>query len=148
MSPRNLSIATCIWLLLLSVGCKGSSQVTDLESSNTQDVGAFEIANAHANGDRLTAQVCVSRAGSADDISDRVLHELMNKGYSRIDLEMFSNTGKGTTERRQVSWTPAQGKQIQAAASTGENPCLTAAQVPTAGQPGRERHTEPTNSTK
>jgi hypothetical protein len=122
--------------------------MTDLRATDSQDVGPFDIANAHANGDRLSAQVCVARPGSAVEVSDRVLHELMNKGYRRIDLDVISGSSDGGAERRQVTWTPDQGKQMQPSSRTGDNPCLTARQVPTSGHSDRDRRAVGTESAR
>ena len=148
MRPNTLPAGIGLFVVIAVYGCGGTSHMTDLRATDSQDVGAFDIANARANGDRLTAQVCVARPGSAEDVSDRVLHELMNKGYNRIDLDLISSDPKGGAERRQVTWTPDQGKQMQGPSKTGDNPCLRGGQVSTSGDSGRQRSPVGTESTR
>ena len=101
-----------------------SPPLTDITSTASGDVGAWDVTGAKVNGDVLTANVCMERSGSAEAISDRLLLQLRNKGYQRIELVMYA-PGDDGVEQRQVSWSTREGKQMQAVTRAGQNPCET-----------------------
>jgi hypothetical protein len=117
---RDLCFLAIVFALAFSLGC--SRPFTDIVATNSEDVGPWDVSNAHANGRQLTADVCLHEIDSAAAVSDRLLFQLQNKGYDRIQLAMYATSG-GQTERDQVSWSAETGKQMQGAAATSENPC-------------------------
>ena len=102
----------------------GDRPITDIVATASDDVGPFEIANAHTTDATLTANLCIEQASEADTIIERVLFQLRNKGYQRIELDVVPASGEG---RRMAVWTPREGTQVSgAAAAGGENPCAPA----------------------
>jgi hypothetical protein len=115
----------CAFLLLgcafaAASGC--STPLTDITATASEDVGAWNVTNAKANGDVLTANVCMEDPDSADAVSDRLLLQLRNKGYQRIELSMYAPGGEGARQQ-QVTWSTREGKQLLAATQAGQNPC-------------------------
>ncbi|MBS1818260.1 MAG: hypothetical protein JSU08_10045 [Acidobacteria bacterium] len=141
---RTLAITIGASLTLGAAAC--SPPETDIVAANTEGTGAWDVANAQANGTSLTADVCMSRGSSADVVSDRLLLQLRNKGYEQIDLTMVAGEN-GKTEVRKVSWSPQQGKQMQdASEGGGQNPCAArnVANAPTNERgPAEGRQAEP-----
>ena len=103
-------------MVCLGAGC--SPPQTDIVATVSEDVGPFDIADARAEGDQLSARVCVANADAAEKVVDRVLLQLRNKGYQRIELDVIAEGG----ERQLVVWTPA-GRQAQPSTAGGDNPC-------------------------
>jgi hypothetical protein len=118
------------WFLLLAfgtaftLGC--SRPLTDIVANSSEDVGAWDIANAHVNGRTLAADVCLQKMDESDKVSERLLLQLRNKGYDRIELAMYS-AGDGQTQRRPVTWTSSSGTEMQQPSQSSQNPCATAA---------------------
>jgi hypothetical protein len=100
-----------------------ASPETDIVATYSGDTGPWDVSDAHADGAMLKANVCMSRASAADEVSDRLLLQLRSKGYERIELSMFAPAGDGQTSQRLVSWTPTQGKQLQPPSTAGQDPC-------------------------
>jgi len=74
----------------------------------------------------------MSRGGSAEEVSNRLLMQLRNKGYQRIELATFTEDG-GHVRRQQVSWTPHGGKHVQTEGQSSGNP-----RAPPPGEPDGE----------
>jgi hypothetical protein len=126
MTPITFRPFSCALLAACLVSISACSRpLTDIVATASDDVGPWDVANAQARDRTLTATVCMHAPGSADQISDRLLLQLVNKGYDRIDLAMFAPAGEGGAVRRQVSWTAQQGKQMQAESPASDNPCAT-----------------------
>jgi hypothetical protein len=64
----------------------------------------------------------MDRASAADEVSDRLLFQLRNKGYQKIELTMFGKDG-GSVQQRQVTWSPDAGKQMQQPSQTSDSRC-------------------------
>jgi hypothetical protein len=133
-------------VLSCAAGAACSQQLTDIVADVSEDTGPWDVTNAQVNGDQLRADVCMAQPDAADTVSDRLLLQLRNKGYQRIDLNMIAvKDGKATAQ--QVSWSTKQGKQMQAQSPASQNPCATrnAANQPTnelsppPNNPGREK---------
>ena len=133
--PRTVQLIVGSTLLAGTVAC--SRPNTDIVATVSEDVGAWDVLNAQAQGPTLTADVCMERAGSADDVSERLLMQLRAKGFQQIDLTMYGRDGK-ETQVRKVRWTPTSGKQMQQGAAAGQSPCTT-------GQQGQQSHEQSGN---
>jgi hypothetical protein len=116
-----------------------SRPLTDIVATTSEDVGPWDVANAQARDRTLTANVCMHRPGSADDISDRLLLQLINKGYDRIELAMYAPASEGGAVRQQVSWTAQGGKQLQPESQVSDNPCATSPHGSEQSQGGHEQ---------
>jgi hypothetical protein len=130
--PRTVQFLCGSTLLAVTVAC--SPPTTDILATVSEDVGAWDVLNAQAQGPTLTADVCMDRAGSADDVSERLLMQLRAKGFQQIDLTMYGRDGK-ETQVRKVRWTPTSGKQMQQGSATGDSPCA----APQQGQQSQEQ---------
>lgn len=128
MTPRiprreQLVLPLLAFCLAGTLAC-GDRPLTDIVATASDDVGPFDIANAQTTDATLKANLCIERAAEADTIIDRVLFQLRNKGYQRIELDVVPAGGEG---RRTAVWTPREGTQVSgAAAAGGENPCASA----------------------
>jgi hypothetical protein len=141
------SINRALGALLLCAACglAGCSQpFTDIVAINTEATGPWDVSDAKVSGNALTANVCMEHSGEADEISHRLLFQLRNKGYQKIDLTMYAPAGNGSAaQQQQVTWTPDQGKQLQPASQASQNPC---AKRNDANAPTTERNAEPGQS--
>lgn len=117
---RDLCFLTLAAATAFTLGC--SQPFTDIVATNSADVGAWDVSNAQVHDRQLTADVCMQKIDSADEVSDRVLFQLRNKGYDQIQLAMYAPVGD-RVERQQVTWSTQNGKQMQGASPAGENPC-------------------------
>lgn len=117
---RDLCFLAIALSIAFSVGC--SQPFTDIVATNSEDVGAWDVANAQVNGTQLSADVCMQQMDEAEAVSDRLLLQLRNKGYDRIQLAMYA-PDDGQVQRQQVTWSTTGGKQMQGASQSGENPC-------------------------
>jgi hypothetical protein len=121
-------------LLLASTPVTGacSPPLTDISATSTEDVGPWDVADAQVEGGALNAVVCMSDTDAADKISDRLLLQLRNKGYARINLSMVASDREGKTRQQLVSWTAREGKQMQAASDVTQNVCTNQQENPAA----------------
>jgi hypothetical protein len=117
---RDLCFFALAVAAAFSLGC--SQPFTDIVATNTEAVGAWDVANAQANGTQLTADVCMQQMDAADEVSDRLLLQLRNKGYDRIQLAMYAPDGE-QSQKQQVTWSTRNGKQMQGASQASDNPC-------------------------
>jgi hypothetical protein len=121
---------TTLLLAAMAAAAACSPPLTDIVATAAEDVGPWDVANAKAEGDRLTADVCLHDLDEADAVSDRLLLQLLNKGYSHIQLSMHGRQEEGSS-RQQVTWTREQGKQMQPGSQAADSPCT--AEAPAAG---------------
>lgn len=123
------------WVAGISTAC--SAPDTDILAVSSEGVGAWDVAQAQVDGTTLTADVCISDLDVADAVSHRLLMQLKNKGYERIDLAMYATAEGGGARVEKVAWTPDQGKQMQQGRQAAQNPCARrdAADAPTAAPP-------------
>lgn len=71
-------------------------------------------------------RVVVDLREAAEAVSDRVLLQLRNNGFRRIELDLVAEDGSA----RRAVWTPAESRQMQEGAQTGgRNPCASAAEA-------------------
>jgi hypothetical protein len=97
-------------------GASGCSQPqTDIVATNTERVGDYDVVAAR-NGDALHASVCLSDPDRGNGVADRVLQQLMSRGYRQITLDLY--TARQQPVQR-VVWTP---KNRTSAAVTGAPP--------------------------
>ncbi len=137
MKSRSLSCALIAACVVSIDAC--SRPLTDIVATTSEDVGPWDVANAQARDRTLTANVCMHRSGSADEISNRLLLQLINKGYDRIELAMFAPASEGGAVRQQVSWTAQGGKQLQPESQASDNPCATVPHGSEQSQGGHEQ---------
>lgn len=130
---RDLCFFAIAFTAAFSLGC--SQPFTDIVATNSSDVGAWDVSNAQVNGTQLTADVCMDRIDEADAISERLLFQLRNKGYDRIQLALYAPDG-AQTRTRQVTWSTSTGRQMQGVSDAGENPCAARPQDGAAHEPG------------
>ncbi len=118
--PRRTPFLIAQALFVSSVAC--SPPMTDIVATVSEDVGHWDVINAHTQDRTLTADLCLARASSADAVSERVLMQLRSRGLERVDLTMYGREGREVKSQK-VSWTLASGKQLQEASTSGQNPC-------------------------
>jgi hypothetical protein len=119
--PRREKLVLPLLAFCLAGTLACDRPITDIVATASDDVGPFEIANEHTTDATLTANLCIEQASEADTIIERVLFQLRNKGYQRIELDVVPTGGEG---RRLAVWTPREGTQVNGvAAAGGENPC-------------------------
>lgn len=82
------------------VGCAPPD--TDIVATNTEQVGDYSVGGARA-GDTLHANVCIGVPGHANDIANRVLQQLMSRGYRTITLDLYAPPQRPL---QRVVWTP------------------------------------------
>jgi hypothetical protein len=117
---RDLCFLAIAFSIAFSVGC--GQPFTDIVATNSADVGAWDVSNAQVNGTQLSADVCLQQMDKAEAVSDRLLFQLRNKGYDRIQLAMYA-PHDGQMQRQQVTWSATGGKQMQGASQSADNPC-------------------------
>jgi hypothetical protein len=97
-------LATALLLFALTTaamyGCAPPD--TDIVATNTERVGDYSVVAAR-DGDVLHASVCVGLARHANDVADRVLRQLMGRGYRTITLDLYARPERPV---HRVVWTP------------------------------------------
>jgi hypothetical protein len=119
---RTVQVVIGAALLAVTAGC--SRPRTDIVATVSEDVGHWDMVNAQEQGQRLTADVCMERAGSAAEVSERLLMQLRKKSYDQVELTMYGRDGQDVQVQK-VSWTAASGKQMQQGGAASQNPCVT-----------------------
>ena len=102
--------------VVLCVAC--SSPPTDIVATNTESTGDYHLANVRAT-DSLTADICVSDSGDAEDAAARVSQQLVNKGFRSMTLNVYTrdrNVGRAT-------WTADNGFKFDKGSGQSGSPC-------------------------
>jgi hypothetical protein len=103
------------------VACSPPS--TDIVATSTEAVGEYHVIEAQ-RGDRLVLRACVAEGADTDRIAARIVQQLVNHGYSGIELELVAPApqGDGVAVTR-VSWNREQGRRIEGQTHASRNPC-------------------------
>jgi hypothetical protein len=117
---RDLCVLALAFSAAFSIGC--GQPFTDIVANDSWQVGAWAIENRQVDGRRLTADVCMERPDSADEIRDRALFQLRNLGYDQIELTMYARDDD-QVQKRQVTWSTKGGTQTQEATQSSDDPC-------------------------
>lgn len=75
---------------------------TDIVSTSTEGVGGYDV-TATREANTLRASVCLSDPAHAGAVADRVLAQLMSRGYQSITVDMYAAP---QTPVQRVVWTP------------------------------------------
>ncbi len=120
ITPLRRLFPAAAFASLTTVAGACSPPVTDIVATVSEDVGAFDLAGATREGDTFRAFLCVEHGSESDTIANRVLLQLRNKGYQRIELAVTPTDG---SDASRAVWTPSGGVQMDAGRAAGENPC-------------------------
>jgi len=108
-------------LLILASASACAPPDTDIVATNTEAVGEYDVLAAR-DGDALHAAVCLTRPKRASRVADRVLQQLMSRGYRTITLDMYAAPGRPV---QRVVWTPAARTDGPIAATPPQHFCET-----------------------
>src|SRR5689334_17986546 len=102
ISPDSPAIRILVFTVATTAVSGCAPPDTDIVATNTERVGDYSVAAAR-DGDTLHANVCVGAPGNATDIANRVLQQLMSRGYRTITLDMYAPPQRPI---QRVVWTP------------------------------------------
>jgi hypothetical protein len=97
---------------------------TDIVATNTEQVGDYYVVATH-DGDTLHANVCIAVPRNASDVANRVLQQLMSRGYRTITLDMYAPTQRPV---QRVVWTPETRTDGPVTAAPPQHFCQTTSQ--------------------
>ena len=117
-------------LLSLAAAVACSSPPTDIVATSTEAIGEYHVTEAHRN-ERLVMRACVADGADTDQIAARIVQQLVNHGYSGIELELIGRAAEGGGAAvTKVTWSRTQGRRVEGHSRAAANPC--------AQQPGHE----------
>ena len=98
---------------------------TDIVATNTERVGDYSVAAAR-DRDTLHANVCIGIPGNASDIANRILQQLMSRGYRTITLDVYTPSQRPV---QRVVWTPDRRTNESLTAAPPQQFCETTSQA-------------------
>jgi hypothetical protein len=99
-----------------------SPPLTDITATNTERVGRYEV-RGHVVDNDYRATVCVDPGGDREEISVRIVQQLLNHHFRTVTLEMFTASSGTSADVMRVTWTPQTGSQTTGPERVAENPC-------------------------